>query len=166
MVAARAAAEGKRKGFPGSIAQTTLTKRGKLRAPARRRGAHPLRDRRRTCGFFPASWRSRICVSADARSCTSCAPRPCCRCRLRPRSDFLAAAKSSEAYDPHSFAIGTAALFGAACGAIGAADRARRGSCAPSCASCKSASRSSPTATGSSRKPRSAPAASSRRRAT
>ena len=32
---------------------------------------------------------------------------------------FLAAAKSSEAYDPHSFAIGTAALFGAACGAIG-----------------------------------------------
>jgi PAS domain S-box-containing protein len=32
---------------------------------------------------------------------------------------FLAAARSSEAYDPHSFAIGTAALFGAACGAIG-----------------------------------------------
>ncbi len=32
---------------------------------------------------------------------------------------FLAAAKSSGQYDPHSFAIGSAALFGAACGAIG-----------------------------------------------
>ena len=32
---------------------------------------------------------------------------------------FLAAASGSGAYDPHSFAIGAAALFGAACGAIG-----------------------------------------------
>ena len=32
---------------------------------------------------------------------------------------FLAAATNSGAYDPHSFALGAAALFGAACGAVG-----------------------------------------------
>jgi hypothetical protein len=71
---------------------------------------------------------------------------------------FLAAARNpASGYDPQAFATGAAALFGAACG--GVALLVARVHCAPSCGRSSAAPRTSPTATGSSRRPRSAPAA-------
>ena len=71
---------------------------------------------------------------------------------------FIAGSRSPVAnYDPHVFAIGVAALFGAACGAIGLLLARHALAARASCARSSSASRSSPTATGSSRKRRSAP---------
>ena len=110
----RAAAEGIAKGLPGRIAREPPTKQGLARGSAEH-ACHGDRQHMRVLSGILAQLRMLFSRGAllfviRAAAVTSMA--------FAGALGFLAAARSSARYDPHSFAIGTATLFGAACGAM------------------------------------------------